>query len=110
MDVILRAFDGIVHHRAGLHDKRPIRALREQELPAGLGERAQDHTVSLAKPACQLLHPPRSVMQMAIDPIVGAIQPHFVITAGSHEEPHGVQTWLTSCRSRYSAGVIGSTK
>lgn len=47
MDVVFEAFDGVLHHRAGRNDKRPVGRLRQQQLARGLVQRALQQAVGV---------------------------------------------------------------
>ena len=46
-NMLFRAVDGILHCRAGFHDKRPIAALSQQQFPGRLVERASLQVIRL---------------------------------------------------------------
>src|SRR5262245_57934955 len=55
--VIFRAFHSIRHHRAGLHDERPVTRLRQQQFAGRLLECSLDEMVAVFVVASKLGHP-----------------------------------------------------
>src|SRR5205823_1029000 len=79
-DMVLGPFDGVLDHRAGLHDKGPVGALGKQELPPGLRERAARRAFGVREPSAEFFHSVRRGMEMAVDPVIRAITPDVVIS------------------------------
>src|SRR3954449_8182442 len=82
--VLARAPDRVVDHRAGLHDEGPVARLREEELAGGLVQGAALYVArGVVMGAGELDHPLRCLVQVAVDPVVALVEPDAGVTARS---------------------------
>ncbi len=76
--MILGPFDGVGNHRAGFHDKGPVAGLGEEKFAGSLAQGAIEKRVrgGMAKATGELDHAHGGMMEVGIDPGVGAFEPN----------------------------------
>ena len=104
--VDLRSAHGVLDHGAGLHDEGPVAGLGQQQLAGRLVERA---ALQAVRPCgwClgQLDHAVRRLVQVAVDPVVGAFQPDLAVALVAPARQGRLRRPGSSgARSRYSGG------
>src|SRR5579883_1675061 len=73
------AFLGVFDHRAGLEDEGPVARLGQEQLAGSLVESTTAQRRRIGIGAGHFHHAIAAFMEMAINPIVGTLQPHLAV-------------------------------
>src|SRR5512141_447354 len=74
--VVPGPFDRVFDVAAGLEDEGPVRALRKEQFPRRLVERAPKQPLGMGEGAGQFDHAVRRLVQMPVNPVVRAVEPY----------------------------------